>query len=196
MVVLVSVLFGLYLYFAFSKLNPDLLLSEQWENYINPLNQVFLFLGGFLIGFFFKNTTIKDSVIIALLLSGLSLFTLYPVTGDTINLVTGLNRLIFTFCCFIICFCFYKLSFRLPMFIHKPLILLGEASYSVYLIHPIVWSITGIITSIISKYFFNFPLSFKILLSVLLTLIISYLVYQYFEKYFMKLGRIKNNIPA
>ena len=40
-----------YLYFAFVKLSPDLLLSEQWKNYVNPLNQVFLFLGGFLIGF-------------------------------------------------------------------------------------------------------------------------------------------------
>lgn len=196
MILLGLVLFGLYLYFAFVKLNPDLILSEQWKYYVNPLNQVFLFLGGFLIGLLFHDTKIKDSIIVFLLFLAFVLFTFYPATGDTINIVTGTNRLIFTASCFLICICFYKLTFKFPKFIHKPLTLLGEASYSVYLLHPIVWTLTSIASGLFSKYIFYFPVSARLTLSVLSTLIISYYVYKYFEKYFMKLGRTNRSNPA
>ena len=196
MILLALAIFALYLYFAFVKLNPDVTLSEQWKNYVNPLNQVYLFLGGFLIGFFLHKHQIRNYVIITLLLLVLALFTFYPATGNTINLVTGTNRLIFTSCCFLICICFYKLTFKFPQFIHKPFTLLGEASYSVYLLHPIVWALTGSVSRLFSKYICYFPVSARLILSVLSTLIISYLVYQYFEKYFMKLGRTNRNSPA
>jgi peptidoglycan/LPS O-acetylase OafA/YrhL len=196
MILLSLVLFGLYLYFAFVKLNPHLPLSEQWKNYVNPLNQVFLFLGGFLIGFLLHDTKIKNSVIVFLLFLAFGLFVFYPATGDTINIVTGTNRLIFTASCFLICICFYKLTFKLPEFMHKPLTLLGEASYSVYLLHPIVWALTSFVFGLFSKYIFNFPISAKLILSVLSTLILSYYVYKYFEKYFMNLGRTSKNKPA
>lgn len=196
MLILTFVLLGLYLYFAFVKLNPDLTLSEQWKNYVNPFNQVFLFLGGFLIGFFFHNTKIKNSIIFPLIILSFAAFTFYPASGDTINIVTGTNRLVFTFCCFLICFCFYKLTLKFPEFIHKPLTILGEASYSVYLLHPIVWTLTDIATGLFSKYIFYFPLSARLILSVLLTLIISFYVYEYFEKYFMRIGRTTKNNPA
>ena len=196
MILIVLILFGLYLYFAFVKLNPDLTLSEQWKNYVNPLNQAFLFLGGFLIGFFLHKHHIYNSIIITFLLLGLALFTFYPATGDTINIVTETNRLIFTACCFLICICFYKLTFNFPNFIHKPLTLLGEASYSVYLLHPIVFLLTGIASGLFGKHIFYFPLSVRLILLVLFTLVLSYYVYQYFEKFFMKLGHTKKNNPA
>ncbi len=189
MVLLAIIILGLYLHFTFYNLNQAIILSEQWHNYTNPLNQVFLFLGGFLIGLFFHNTKIKNSIVFAIMLLGISLFIYYPVTGDKINLVTGVNRLIFTACCFLICFSFYKMTFELPKFIHKPLALLGEASYSVYLIHPLVFGVTGIALTVTSKYLFYAPASFKIIISIISTLILSYIVYQRFEKYFMKFGK-------
>lgn len=196
MILLALVLFGLYLYFAFVKLNPHMTLGEQWKNYVNPLNQVFLFLGGFLIGFLLNDTKIKNSVIFFLLLLAFVLFTFYPASGDIINIVTGTNRLVFTTCCFLICICFYKLTFKFPTAIHKPLILLGEASYSVYLLHPIVWSLTSMTSVLFSKYIFYFPISARMILSVISTLIISYYVYQHFEKYFIKLGKSNRNNTA
>lgn len=196
MITLALVLLGLYLYFAFVKLNPNLTLSEQWKNYVNPLNQVFLFLSGFLIGYFFQKAKIKNSLILTLLILSALIFTFYPATGDTINLVTGYNRLIFTLCCIVICFCFYKLTLKFPEFIHRPLTLLGEASYSVYLIHPIIYKLSGIALLICGKYLFNIPEAVRLLSSVILTLIISYYVYQYFEKYFMKFGRTNRNKSA
>jgi len=189
MLILSLILFGLYLYFAFIKLSPFLTLSEQWKNYINPLNQVFLFLGGFLIGLLLHNIKIKNSFAITLVLLGLILFKFYPVSGDPIHIVTGVNRLIFTVCSFLICIGFYKLTFKLSSLFHKPLALLGEASYSVYLLHPIVYNLVGIALTILGQYLFHFPESIRLIVSFISTLFLSYFVYQYFEKYFMKFGK-------
>ena len=193
MVLLSTIIMGLYLYFAFVKLNPELLLKHQWKNYVNPLNQLFLFLGGFLIGHFLHNIKIKNIYLIILLLISLLLFALYPVTGDMINIVTGMNRLFFTVCCFLVCICFYKISYRFPDFIHKPLTLLGEASYSVYLLHPLVYKFTSGVFGIFSTYVFNISTAVLMPLAIVETLILSYFVYQYFEKYFMKVGNRKVN---
>lgn len=189
MVLLSTIIFGIYLYFAFYKLNQNLTLSEQWENYVNPLNQVFLFLGGFMIGLFLHTIKIKNSIVTTLIVLGLGGFIFYPVTGDSIHLVTGVNRLIFTACCFLLCIAFYKMSFAFPKFIHKPLTLLGEASYSVYLIHPIVFILLERVENHTSK------LSgvLKPIVAASATLLLSYFIYQYFEKYFMKLGRTNKN---
>ncbi len=188
-ILLSFVIFGLYLYFAFSILRPDVGLSEQWKNYVNPLNQVFLFLCGFLISLLLQEKKMKTQYILPVLLFAFGLFISYPVEGDNIHLVTGFNRLIFTAACCIICLCFFKLTYQLPAFIHTPLSMLGEASYSVYLLHPIVWSIATIATKLFSQYVFNIPDILKLCLSVIVTLVVSYYVYQRFEKYFMKLGR-------
>ena len=185
MVLLGTIIFGLYFYFAFVKLNPNLTLTEQWKDYINPLNQVFLFLGGFLIGLLLHKHELKNLTIIIMLIIGLAVFTFYPVYGDRINLVTGANRMIFTTCCFLICICFYKLTFSFPKLLHKPLVLLGEASYSIYLLHPIIYDFIWKLRD----HTFYFPESIRLILSIFITLIMSYFVYFYFEKYFMRLGR-------
>lgn len=171
-----------YLYFAFIKLNTNLSLSEQWRNYINPLNQVFLFLGGFLIGYFFNNKKIQMKTSFILLILGLLIFIFYPSSGNSINIVTNISRLVFSFSCFIICLSIYKITKNLPQIIHQPLSSLGEMSYSVYLIHPIIWKIFNL--------FYNSEIKIeKIAYMMIITLIISYFVYTYFEKVFMKLGR-------
>lgn len=185
LIILSIVLFSLYLYFAFVKLNTE----QTWRNYVNPLNQVFLFLGGFLTGLLFNKTKINNAAIVALFLIGLGLFIFIPVHGEQIVLKIGINRLIFTFCCFLICFCFYKLSFQFPKFIHKPLTLLGESSYSVYLLHPIIYNLVGIFRNHTT----HFPESVRLISSISLTLAVSYFTYEYFEKYFMKLGRTNRN---
>ncbi|WP_299057237.1 acyltransferase [uncultured Polaribacter sp.] len=184
-VILNIILFSFYLYFAFIKLNPELTLTEQWTDYVNPLNQVFLFLSGFLIGLLFRNSKVNNLIAFFLLFIGLNLLFFLPAKKNVINLVTGINRLFFTFSCLLICFGFYKLTFKLPNFIHKPLALLGKASYSIYLLHPIVY----IIIIRVRNHTFDFPILILLILSISLTLIVSYFTYEYFEKYFIKLGK-------
>lgn len=188
LVLLSVIIFSAYLYFAFDVLNESETLAKQWKNYINPLNQIFLFLGGFLIGLLFKTINITIFFNLLILIFGLGIFVFFPAEGDTIHLVIGNNRIIFTFSCFLICLSFYKLSFKLPLIIDKPLVLLGETSYSIYLIHPIFYRI---FSSILDKYIFEFREYLKITLSIILTLIISYFVYKYFERFFMEIGKKK-----
>jgi exopolysaccharide production protein ExoZ len=184
-VLLCSIILFLFLYFAFFKLSAQTPLSEQWSDYINPLNQVFLFLGGFLLGLFFNTLKVNNVFSIALLIFSVLIFNFYPANGNTIVLVTGLNRLIFTVLSFSICFSFYKLSLKFPFFIHKPLTILGESSYSVYLLHPIVFKVV----EFISKKIFNIPDNFLVIFSIIITLGISYFTYEYFEKFFINFGK-------
>lgn len=178
-----------YIYFAFSKLSNHLPLEDQWFNYINPLNQIFLFLGGFFIGTFFNNMIFNKTTLRFLFLLGISIFVFYPAKGDTVNIVTDINRLIFTASCFLICFCFYKSSLTTSELTHRVLKTLGETSYSIYLIHPITFELTKILLS--SNQSLNHLTSIQLLLSLLATLLASYFTYQYFEKYFIQIGHQK-----
>jgi exopolysaccharide production protein ExoZ len=177
---------ALYLYFAFYRLTPDQTLTAQWHDYVNPLNQVFLFLGGYLIGYLFSNTTVPNLVCTLLIVVGVALFVFYPIEGDRILLVTGYNRLIFTLACFIICFGFFKLHVEVPAFLDKPLSIFGESSYSIYLLHPLVYNVCG---KIMGK-FIHAPKGLALMgVSIVITLIVSYLSYEKFEKFFMRKAR-------
>lgn len=180
---------AVYFYFAFAILNTEQTLEDQWRNYVNPLNQVFLFLGGFLIGVWFQKIKLSVSLDLFLLIIGFAIFVFFPVSGkDRIYLVTGIGRLVFTMSCFLICLGFYKMRIEFPPVIHKPLSLLGEASYSVYLLHPLVFAILGGFFNLLTKNELSFSAPFKIIVSVVITLVSSYFVYKYFEKYFMRLS--------
>ncbi|HYG51963.1 MAG TPA: acyltransferase, partial [Flavobacteriales bacterium] len=112
LLVLISAsIFCLYVYFAFFAIDPDNKLPGFWRDYVNPLNQLFLFLGGFLIGFVFQHMRIKNLWNIILLIFSLIAFIFYPVNGEFIHLVSGTNRMVFTALCFLICFGFYKAAF-------------------------------------------------------------------------------------
>ena len=185
-----TLLFAIYIYFAFFLLDENIDLGSQWRNYVNPLNQVFLFLSGFLIVMFLKNKQINNRNILILLLAAIALFVFYPASGDTINLVTGITRLVFTAICIVVCISFFKLTFKLPNFIHKPLTILGEASYSVYLLHPLIYKALSLLFSQFGATQ-DIPLYLLAIISGILTLLASYLVYWYFERYFMRSGRGK-----
>lgn len=188
-ILLSSFIFSIYLFFAFSILDANQSLASQWRNYVNPLNQVFLFLGGILIGMVFKNVEIRPALRILILLVGLGVLIFYPSSGDPISLVTGTNRLVFTLSCLLICLSFYKINVELPAFADRPLAILGEASYSVYLLHPIVFRVIRHLFSISAEHLYVFPEELTIISSICVTLVVSYVVYEKFEKYFMRFGR-------
>jgi exopolysaccharide production protein ExoZ len=182
-------IFAIYLYFAFVLIQPDQTISQQWANYVNPLNQVFLFWGGFVIGLVFETTSFKRIVSVSLIAMGVLLFLFYPAAaGDRVALVIGVPRLIFTAACFLICLGVYKTRFDFPPVLSKPLSTLGEASYSVYLIHPLVYSASGKIGRLITHDYGGW---LQIVVSVFITLGLSYISFEKFEKYFMGLGKSK-----
>jgi exopolysaccharide production protein ExoZ len=182
-VILFSIMFSLlFVYFTFYLENYDA--SLQWKIYTNPLNQFMYFLIGILICKYFKDSIIKDAILVSVLFFSIIVFLLLPVTG---NLVVGMPRLILTICIFIIVFALFKMKSSPPKFIHDSLKFFGDISYSIYLLHPIVYTITGIIFYQINKYILldNFV---KIIASVLITIALSKFVYLYFEKFFIRKG--------
>jgi len=180
-------LFSIYIYFAFFILDKNIPIGLQWKDYVNPLNQIFLFLSGFLIGAIFKDIQVKQLYSLFILITGVCLFIFYPIRGTPVDLVTGIARLVFTSSCLLICLSFYKFSMDLPNAIHQPLKYLGDMSYSVYLMHPLVFTLF----KYSNGHLYNFSSEVTLGLSISTTFIVSYLIYEYYEKYFMKIGRKK-----
>lgn len=166
-----STFFLVYTYFAFCKIGNDL--SADWRNYINPLNQAFLFVAGFATGL--KVKRLSNIVCVSFILAGLAIFFI-PVSGDAAVIVRGWMRLLFTLGCVLIVVGVYKLPVKFPQVIHFPLSKLGEASYSIYLLHPLVGFFVRRLG--LSKPLF-------ILVAILITIPLSYLVYVTIEKYFI-----------
>lgn len=179
-------LLAIYLYFTFIIIQPGVNTDDIWHNYVNPLNQVFYFLGGFSIGAFFSNMNIKPIISYFLLFAAIVAFTFYPIYGtEEALLFTGFNRIAFTIMCFTACFSLYKLNFTLPAILDKPIRLLGEISYSVYLLHIVCLKLTqyGFAKAGLSNESWTFFFA-----AITITLIVSYLVYTYYEMFFMRKG--------
>lgn len=189
----ILVTFGLYAYFSFELIDIASI-DRATRNYMNPSNQAFLFVSGILIGHLYTAKKIAPWLLLLTFGMGLAIFTLYPVTGDRMELVTGTNRLVFTMACLLMTLFFFKYPFQLPRYIHQVLAALGAMSYSLYLLHPLVyWGIVGLL-----RKFTLYPLipeSVRWLLVVSASLFISYFSHRYFEKYFITIGNKKRNRP-
>lgn len=166
------ILLLIYLWFAFIRI-PGESAEQAWKDYINPLNQVFLFYAGFLIGLLLNKINIPNPVTILVCVAATLLFFLVPETGHPVE---GMNRILFTAICIVVCVCFYKSGIHFP----KPFVLLGQASYSLYLLHPIVWSLSNNI---------QMPGELRAIACAVVSLAVSYITYLYFEKYFMRIGK-------
>lgn len=182
---------AVYVYFAFNLIDGSLTFddAQQRSYYFNPLNQLFLFLGGYLIGLLFRNVHVTNAFSYLLILAGILIFVFYPAEGPRIHLVEGWCRMALTLSCFLICLGFYKVSFQLPGIANSGFKMLGEASYSVYLLHPIVHRLMGFVIAWISTHVIHLPEMVRFGASVVITLVLSYAVYQYFEKFFIRLGK-------
>ncbi|QIW16212.1 hypothetical protein A4G20_07650 [Pasteurellaceae bacterium RH1A] len=189
---LMGVCFLIYCYFAFVLIpNAN---NGWWRVYINPLNQLFLFASGVMLGCIVKNRTEQNrteqnrteqnriaNILIYIFL--ISVFIFHPVSGSITELVTGMTRLVYTAMSILFVYVFLRYDLFLPDFLKKGLKLLGEISYGVYLIHPVVFNFVKKIAGLLS---IPYPVYFGI--AMLLTLLVSYVSYFYFEKYFIKVG--------
>jgi len=174
----------LFLVFTFSLLSPGINLANQWIIYINPFNQLFYFIAGIWIGKLFLNTTFALKEVLILSTLGLGLFIFWPSYGDPIHLVSGGTRLIFAISCILICFSVFKMPEIRIKSLHWLMSTLGEISYSVYLLHPLVF---GELKNIIIKYNYEMPVIMEAILGIIIVLPLSYLVYRFYEKPFMNI---------
>ncbi|WP_323936221.1 acyltransferase family protein [Aeromonas caviae] len=180
---IVSVIIGSW--FCLYLLNPNSDLSgEQWSIYINPFNQIFLFLGGAMIGKYAKPDLFHKNVSFSLLCLALLVFTFLPTHGDKIDIVTGVNRFILSFSCFIIVLTVFSLNPVANNSFGAFLKFLGESCYSIYLLHALVATPLVIVGAKL-----GFDKLYLYLVAVPLTLTCSAFTYNYIEKPSMKLGK-------
>jgi len=169
-------------YFSFYRLPDFEVLAPAWKTYINPFNQVYLFVGGMLLAKYFKGKKLPYAAILCLIL-GLLIFVPVIKRGDLLGIISGAPRLIYSLGCFLVCGGALLLGTVRAGMLHRPLKVMGDASYSIYLLHPIVyWSLLKWFPSI-EKDLFLF------VISVLVSLIFSVLTYYAFERKFIDLGR-------
>jgi len=181
---LFTILIGFY--FSQILLKPTMNLGSQWQIYINPLNNLYLYVSGIAIYYNLKKIKITKKLNIIVLLVCWISFIILPFKGDQITLVTGIGRIIFSFLSICIVISFYKMNFSVPKIIRYQLEVLGIATYSIYLFHPVVNVYVGIF---LQKYFSLTNPIFQFILAIISTIIISLISYKYLEMPFMKLGK-------
>lgn len=171
--------------FAFNLLNPNKGLTDQWTLYVNPFNNLYLYVMGIAIFYNFRDLNINSKLNIVLLVVAVALFCLLPFKGDQISIVSGMGRLVFTVLSFIMVLCFYKLRIKLPDFLNNTLEAFGIATYGVYLIHPIVYLY---LNYVLKKIHFSSGLLLFFLVAIL-TVVISIASYRLFELRLIKIGK-------
>ena len=143
-------------------------------------------MSGILIYTWNRALKLNYSVAVICLISGVLLFVYYPMSGPKATLIVGYNKMLFTMFCILITWSSLNIGSISLKFVHNPLKWLGEISYSVYLLHPLVWK--GV--TILNRHFAGLSNFYvKFILGLILTLILSHFVYNYYEKLFAALGK-------
>ena len=118
--------------------------------------------------------------ILFILMSSILVFVYYPISGGFSKLLYGNERIIFTLLSIYLVYSFSVFDVYVPRTIHSPLLFLGEISYGLYLLHPIVYLF-------LSKLLPNtLPFYIIFLISSLSSICLSYLSFSKFETYFTK----------
>lgn len=178
-----------FLYYAFWVIDPGQPLTQSWIAYSHPLNQGMLFLAGVLIGVYAREVMWSSALRWGLLAGGLLLLFGCPSGVDPATIVAGPARVVIVAGCVLVCLAAYRWPLRPPGWLSRPLAALGEASYGVYLLHPILYNLVEAGHMALLKKGYHAPVTVRLVLAVGLTLALSHLSYRYFEKPFIRLGR-------
>lgn len=177
--------FSVSMMFAFDWLNPDAPLAAQWATYINPFNNLFLFFGGISIFHLLKKVVLPNYSHLLFLMLGAALMVLISAEGDPIEIVTGTKRICFSLSCFLIVTAFFYSPTSVTNPVATALESLGIATYSIYLLHPIVMQ--AVMRLMRALELQSSGLAF--LMASTMTVIASILVFKFVEKPFVGFGK-------
>lgn len=153
--------------------------KDYWNKYLNLINHVYFFIFGMIVGSFYYRYNnffkINKSLIEITSILLIIIFIYYPIEGEVINLLLGENRIILTAFVFLI---FLLIVMYNPYLNYKSRIsrtfnFFGDISYTLYLLHPIIYMIIN--------HFININSMLKVILMMLLTVIASSIIYMLFE---------------
>ncbi|HEX6373057.1 MAG TPA: acyltransferase [Longimicrobium sp.] len=169
--------------FAFWLMTPNQPLAAQWTTYIHPLNQVHLFVAGVAVASLPAEWRLSSRAGWGAFAALAVAFALLPLHGDTISIVTGWQRVAYSVVCIGLCAAAYVSPLHLPGRVHAPLAFLGQSSYSVYLLHPLVYQYTDTALSVAG---IGLP---RALLALPATLVVSSLAYRWIEAPMVDAGK-------
>jgi exopolysaccharide production protein ExoZ len=181
--------FVLLLVFGFVLLSPEIPLAKQWNLYVNPWNNVFFYVSGIAIFYGLKNSENSNSIALSSILFALAILFFMPNSGNQINIVTGINRIIYSIFAILVVIGFYKNTILLPRILQILFRVLGESTYGIYLLHPIVYSYV----KLIAKKMDLSSSPFLVGVTFIFTIVLSYFSYSFFEKPFIKIGKRLTN---
>lgn len=180
---LVTLITGMLIAFYISSCPAET--KIWWPYYVNPFNQLFYFAGGIGIGYLYSVLTIPRRFFVATLITSASIFIFYPVGESAFELCGGWNRFLFINLSFLLTASFIFLNPSFPPVISRLFTFLGETSYSIYLIHGLIYNIVKLVAS----RFFHCTNGFMVFITALpVTFIASYFLYHYLETPAIRLG--------
>lgn len=180
-----------YIHYSFFKLTPTDYLGNQWNSYIDPRNQAFLFFLGVAIAWASLKFSLQGSNYTNIILAiSLLTFTIYPANGNQIQIVSGIERIIFTAACGGLCFAVFNTRYKVRPTIQKALFMSGCLSYAIYMFHGIFADITiHILCPAVGVTTPGGKLAMLLLVTTPVIMIFTYFFYAYIEKPVMNLGR-------
>ncbi|MFN4287845.1 MAG: acyltransferase family protein [Brevundimonas sp.] len=175
------------LIYAYRVIEPGADLASQWAHYVNPFNQAVLFFAGAMIGYHAE--AVRRLLPSRLLWLGVAVvaaavFVLWPTAPERVELVSSHARVVFTVCSVLFVGAFVFMRPEAPRVLARPLNALGESSYSIYLLHPIV---AAPLVYALSVFGVAAWVSYSI--AAVVTVVGSYLTYRLLETPFMNMGR-------
>lgn len=174
---------GLLLYLSSYTMYDTTDIDSYWSVYLNLINHVYFFVFGIFMGvLFLEHKTLfmlKTPVVFAGLATLLALLFWYPVEGKIVSLLYQENRIILSVLYFLIFYFFVSLHFTLDhnRLANKLFEHLGDISYTVYLLHPLVYKYLHYF--IFKK--IHIAQEAKIALMIASTLVLSSLIYKMYE---------------
>ncbi len=170
-------------FFAFYVLNQFSDFDKLWNIYVNPLNHFWFFIGGVYLSKFGQKFTFKNAT--SFVLIGVFFLLLFLTYNSNLPLGALLKsgRIFLSILCFPIVFLSYFLDFSNVYYLDNILQILGKISYSLYLLHPIVFKCVELI---FKKNGFNFNSNILLFsICIILSIVVSKISYEKFEKRFI-----------
>lgn len=181
------------LWFSSYLLTVDKSLADQWSQYINPFNNLFLYCAGISIYYNAKGLALSTTANLTCFLIALAVFIFYPAVGDQIHIVTGAGRVVFSLASILLVLAFYKNTVQIPRIVSVPLTHLGVITYGVYLLHPIAYRT---IIFVLKKFHAQLPPYAMIGGTIVLTIVLALMSFKLLEEPFIRLGKKLTSRPG
>lgn len=172
----------IFLLFGFFILDSEQTLAQNWILYINPFHQLFFFISGLVIARITLKKKPKLKYLLIFIIA-LGIFIWGPMNESQIAIVTGLNKLFYSLLCLLMVYSLAITHNPTNIILEKIFKFIGDISYSVYLLHPIVF---WYMATLLKRQ--EMPYTFVLLCSII-TIVISSVVFTILEKNMIKLGK-------